>query len=141
MRDDGLGPSVVEALSDVGLPPGVAVVDGGTGGLDLLELMEGAERVIFVDAVNFGGEPGEIAVFAPDEARRLDLGPIASLHSIGLLDVLELGKALEIKLPEVTIVGVQPEIVATGLGLSSALQAKLPEVVKTVRDVLARNLS
>ncbi len=139
MRDDGVGPRVVEMLLQVGLPPEVDAVDGGTGGLDLLDLLEGAVRVIFIDAVDFGGESGQIQVFTPDAVRRLNLGPIASLHSIGLLDALELGGALGMALPDVKIVGVQPCEIAPGLGLSSALQSKLPEVIKTVLGLLPHN--
>lgn len=139
MRDDGVGPRVVEMLRQVDLPPEVEAIDGGTGGLDLLDLLEGAVRVVFVDAVNFGGPPGQIEVFSPDAVRRLNLGPIASLHSVSLLDALELGDALGMALPDVKIVGVQPFEIAPGLGLSPALQSKLPEVINTVLGLLPHN--
>jgi hydrogenase maturation protease len=141
MGDDAVGPRVVEALSKAPLPEGVAVVDGGTGGLSLLDLMDGAHQAIFVDAVEFGGTPGEIAVFRPDDVRRMDLAPIASLHGIGLLEALELGESLGLGLPEITIVGVQPDAVELGEGLSPAVQACLPDVTATVLDLLARNLA
>lgn len=48
---DAAGPRVFDALSRHPLPEGVELVDGGTAGLNLLGLVDGAERVIFVDAV------------------------------------------------------------------------------------------
>lgn len=51
LEQDAAGPKVFDALSRLPLPEGVDVVDGGTAGLNLLGLVDGAERVIFVDAV------------------------------------------------------------------------------------------
>ena len=48
---DAAGPKVFDALSQRPLPEGVELVDGGTAGLNLLGLVDGAERVVFVDAV------------------------------------------------------------------------------------------
>lgn len=138
--DDGLGPRAMEVLIESGLPPGVSVIDGGTGGLDILDLIEGAERVIFVDAVSFGGQPGDIRAFTPDEVRRLDGGRLASLHGIGLLDALDMARAIGLALPAtIQLVGVQPKTVATGEGLSPEIEARLPDVVRTVQDLLAMN--
>ena len=48
---DAAGPKVFDLLSQHPLPAGVEIVDGGTAGLNLLGLVDGAERVVFVDAV------------------------------------------------------------------------------------------
>lgn len=48
---DAAGPRVFDVLSQRPLPEGVEIVDGGTAGLNLLGLVDGAERVVFVDAV------------------------------------------------------------------------------------------
>lgn len=48
---DAAGPKVFDVLSQHPLPEGVEIIDGGTAGLNLLGLVDGAERVIFVDAV------------------------------------------------------------------------------------------
>ena len=50
--DDGIGPRVIEALQDRGLPSGVEVIDGGTGGLGLVNMLSCRQRVIIVDAAN-----------------------------------------------------------------------------------------
>lgn len=48
---DAAGPRVFDYLVARELPTGVEVIDGGIAGLNLLGLVEGAERVVFVDAV------------------------------------------------------------------------------------------
>lgn len=62
LGDEGLGVHIVEELNEINLPPNVEFFDGGTGGVSILNLMEGADKVIIVDAVLGGGEPGQIYV-------------------------------------------------------------------------------
>ena len=50
------------------MPSGVAVMDAGTGGLDLAyEVMRGYDALVIVDVSRQGGEPGTLYVMEPDE--------------------------------------------------------------------------
>jgi len=51
-RNDSAGLRVYDQLLRRDIPQGVEVIDGGLAGLDLLPLVEEAERVVFVDAVS-----------------------------------------------------------------------------------------
>src|SRR3990170_2803955 len=51
MGDDGAGIEVVNELQGSDLPEYVDVIDGGTPGVGLIDLMSGYSRVIVVDAV------------------------------------------------------------------------------------------
>lgn len=64
---DAAGPKVFDALSRERLPEGVDIVDGGTAGLNLLGLVDGVERVVFVDAVNGFLPHGGVTVMKPHE--------------------------------------------------------------------------
>lgn len=55
---DALGPRVHDLLAARVLPPGVELVDGGLGGLNLAPLADAAERVVFVDALEGFSPPG-----------------------------------------------------------------------------------
>ena len=77
VREDAAGPLVHDRLTAGKLPAGVAVIDGGLKGLDLMPFLEGAECTVFVDAL--AGEdlrPGihllSAAEAARDPARRFD---------------------------------------------------------------------
>ncbi|MDO3377755.1 hydrogenase maturation protease [Geoalkalibacter halelectricus] len=134
MGDDGVGIVAVERLAALDLPPGVEVVDGGTGGLTLLHLMEGAARVIFVDAVDMGRAPGAIACFDLNRVDVAEQGAL-SLHETGLPQVLALGRELGV-LPRVILYGVQPACVAPGTRLSPNVKDALPELVgRILREV------
>ncbi len=125
MQDEGVGVHVVRALEErYELPPELEVVDGGTSGLDLLPYIEGRDRVLFVDAVNFGKEPGSIGVLE-NEAIPALFGAKGSLHHLGLMDVLAAAQLLEVAPREICLIGIQPLNMAIGLELSGLLQGKL----------------
>jgi len=134
MGDDGMGIWVAEELRKA--PDEVLVLDGGTALLDVLEEVEGAERLVIVDAMSGDGPPGTVYVLSSD-----DLGKRKgrfSLHDMGVAEMLELGR-LMYRIPEdVVLVGVEPEHVGPGIGLSRTLREKLQEVVRVVAEV-ARN--
>ena len=50
LNDEGIGIHVVNALSEMEIPQGVDVLDGGTGGLALLETLQSYRELILVDA-------------------------------------------------------------------------------------------
>ncbi len=130
--DDGVGPRVVAELQRRGLPEGVAAVDGGGGGLDILRLLEGWERAIIVDAADIGRRPGEFVRFTPEEARLLPADLSLSVHTAGLADALALARALGQPLPSIVIYGVQPERMDWGEGLSPAVEETLPALLQAI---------
>ena len=68
LRDDGFGGEVARRLRDRPLQGDVAVMDAGTGGLDLAyEVMRGYDALIILDVSRQGGEPGTLYVMEPDE--------------------------------------------------------------------------
>lgn len=130
--DDGIGPRVIAELTRRGLPEGVTALDGGTGGFDLLNVLEGWERVVIVDAADVGREPGQFVRFTPREARLAGSADALSLHHAGLAEALALAEALGQPLPEIVIFGVQPAQIGWGEGLSPAVEAMLPTLIEAV---------
>ncbi len=104
--EDSAGPQVFDRLSNRPARPGVDVIDGGLGGLDLLWLMEGAQRVVFVDAVQGFGPPGRTVVLTADQAgqgARSDFG-----HAAGLAYALRvMDHVMEGPRPEVVVIGLE----------------------------------
>ena len=125
MGDDGAGIQVVNELRESDLPEYVDVIDGGTPGVGLIDLMSGYSRVIVVDAVR--GED----VFKYDE-NPLSLDN-CSLHEMELTSVLRLMKTLGIPIPEITIVGIPAVNIAPGIGLSEECRRYMQEAIKRLR--------
>jgi hydrogenase maturation protease len=129
LGDDGLGPAAVARLHDqYRLPPDVRVLDGGTLGLALLPYVEDADAVILVDAVRGEGPPGTFVRLAGD-----DVGPAVatrlSPHQIGVSDVLDGARWLDRYPPHVVLLGLVPESIELGVGLSEPVATALPEFI------------
>ena len=62
LGDEGVGCHVAHALEELSLPD-VKVIDGGTCP-DALQLVEGADKLVIVDAVKGGGMPGQVYRFS-----------------------------------------------------------------------------
>ena len=69
LSDEGIGVHVANELSTMELPPGVSVIEGGTDGFRLLNIITEADRLIVVDAVKGGAGPGSIYRFNVDEVK------------------------------------------------------------------------
>ncbi len=137
MRDEGIGVHAVLALQErFEVPPELEIVDGGTAGLDLLPFFEGRDRVLLVDAVDFGAEPGFIGELA-NEAIPARFGKNkASLHHVGLAEVLALAQLQNILPQEICLIGIQPASLDPGLELTGTVQEKFDALIARVRTKL-----
>lgn len=142
--DDGFGVAVARRLVDGQVPADVEVLEIGTGGIHLVqELLDGADGLVIVDAVDLGRPPGTVVVLEPDardlreatvEERRDEL---ADMHYATPDRAMTLARALDV-LPERTVlVGCQVED-PDGLGdeLSPVLEAGLGPAVGEVKTAV-----
>jgi len=102
---DAAGPRVHDRLSAQALPQGVELVDGGVAGLNLLHLVETAERVVFVDAVRGFAADGRVVVLDADEAA--EAGGDVFDHGAGLGYLLRMLPVACDAPPPVTVVGIE----------------------------------
>ena len=137
MGDDGLGIHVVAALKKEKLSPNVAVFDGATRAFDVLEYMEGSDRAVIVDSYKKGGTPGSIYRFSFDPSDEvLDNTLNLSMHDLTFLDALKAGKDIYRLPAEIVIIGVEPETLECGFGLSAELTRALPAILAAVKSEL-----
>lgn len=138
MGDDGLGIEAIERLRRLPLPPDIELVDGGCGGLTLLQLLEECERALIIDAADFGQSPGDIRRLTADEVIAWHSNTTRlSLHQSGFAEVLDCARKLG-QLPETALLLMQPQNLARGLGLSPPVLAALPRLLEmTAREVAA----
>lgn len=134
--DDGAGPRVARALAAEALA-GVTVTEC-TGEFDaLLDLWEGADAVVVVDAIRSGAAPGTL-VRIDAIAHRVPAPAGPSSHGFGLAEAIEFGRTLH-RLPPVLVVhGVEAADVTPGAGLSPAVAAAIPALVAAVRAEAVR---
>ena len=98
---------------------------------DLIGKLQGASKVIVVDAVRGGEAPGTIHkyTFTP---RKGNLSELPSLHSLKLSDILDLAMSSGILTCPVVIIGVEPKDNSLGIGLSPDVESALPKVIEAV---------
>lgn len=132
LTDDGFGVHVVRELQETPLP-GVGMFEIGTAILHGLSCLEGAQRVLVIDAVRGGRAPGTIYQF--DAATSATLPPGASIHALGLREALRFLPP-GCSRPTVTVLGVEPASLAYGLDLSAVVQAAVPRVVELARSIV-----
>lgn len=134
LSDDGLGCHLAAALRD-GAPAGVHVVDVGTSVIHLLDEIERADAVLFLDAFFGGGVPG--SMYLMDARELLVPRTHASLHDVGIASALRELKPCYAQKP-LLLFGVEPETVDYGTELSPTLRRGFPIMVETVQGILAR---
>ena len=134
MRDEGVGVKVVEYLQGKPLPEYVTILDGGTGGFNLLSIIQTYKRVIIIDATIGGEIQEEIKVLKPRFAS--DFPKTLTSHEIGLKDLIESAELLG-ELPEISLITINiQECKAVGIGISPELEKKFPEIYKTIQRIL-----
>jgi hydrogenase maturation protease len=133
MGDEGVGVHAVRALSGRPLPPGVECLDGGTGGLHLLEPVTRARRIVLIDATADGAPVGTVRRLRPKFSS--DYPRTLTAHDIGLKDLLDAafltGRDLDVTLFAVSI---EPPG-EMSLALSPPVAALLPGLVEQVLEV------
>jgi hydrogenase maturation protease len=138
MGDDGFGIVAIALVRERWRDsPSLALVDGGTWGMNLLPLIEGARRLLIIDAINRGLPPGSRIELERAEIPRY-LGLTLSPHQLDLREVLALAELRGTLPAETFAIGVQPERVELSLDLSPAVAAKLHGVVADIEDQLLR---
>ena len=141
-QDDGFGIVVIEALGAQGdLPENVTILETGIAGIRLVqELMDGYDVLLMIDAVQRGGEPGQIYLLEADVPTIDDYTFdernefLADMHFTSPTRAMMLAKAMNILPPQVYIVGCESAAHDDfALGLSPAVAAAVPRAVGRIQ--------
>ncbi|MFP5379946.1 MAG: hydrogenase maturation protease [Vicinamibacteria bacterium] len=145
-RDDGFGSEVARRLEARELPDGVAVIDFGTGGLDLAyQLMYGYDALLMVDVSRQGGDAGTPYVMEIDEhdvpGGAVQDGEVLNPHAMDPETVLRFIKITGGWPGKVVLVACEPQTVEQmGVGLSAvvadAVDRAVDLVLETARELL-----
>ena len=141
LRDDGFGGEVARRLGERELPPGVAVMDAGTGGLDLAyEVMRGYDALVILDVSKQGGEPGTLYVMEPSEdevAGGIEDGEVINPHGMDPQTVLRFLKASGGWPGKVIVIACEPaDVEEMGWGLSDVVSEAVDRAVNLVLDTV-----
>lgn len=135
LRDDQIGLAVVRALGPV--PSWVDVREASVGGMGLVEVFEGYDRGIIVDA-----EPDQVR--PPGTVRHMVLGrtgkqpTLRSAHDADLPSSLELARRLGMRVPDkVDVVAIAVrDFLTFDERMTPEVEACMPRAVALVRELL-----
>ena len=137
LSDDGIGIKAARALQKE-FQSQVDVVECSESGLALLDILEGYERVLLLDAILTGRHPpGTVLEFCTQDFPGT---VILSPHTTGIPELLQLAKRLGIHFPEeLYILAIEVEnLYELGGKLTPAVEAALPEFVARGRELIGR---
>ena len=138
LSDEGVGVRIVEALdASHDLPDGVEVLDGGTSGMDLLDMVADRDCLIVADAVNAAGPAGRLIRIEGENIKVL-FETRFSPHQLGLSDMLAALCLIDKAPRRVVIIGVVPQDLTLGLELSAAAAGGRDAAVSMIVDELSR---
>lgn len=135
-QDEGVGIHLLSKLRGR-LPENVELLDGGTSGLELLSFLERKERLIVLDAVDDGAEPGEIIEWSEKEIPKYTSGKL-SVHQMSFAEVLYWSHFIGAIPDEIIVIGIQPQSLNWGTGLTETVQRSLLEALEKVLNHLQR---
>ena len=133
LKDEGVGVHVVQALQKASLKGEPTIIDGGTCPETFYLLPQGIDKLIIVDAVRGGCEPGTVYRFTPQDIV-FRSGTVTSVHQLGLAEGLKMIAHTELNPKDVVIVGVEPKEIDWGLELSPELQDQVPRIIDLVQE-------
>ena len=137
LQDDGVGVHVIERLENEKLPSTIELVDGGTSTLDTLGFFLDYKKVIVVDCLKAGLEPGTIYKIKPEDIKNYKKENL-SIHDVQILDVVKMANMMD-KYPEVVIFGIEPEKISLNLEMTETMISKIPEIIFNIKKELQCN--
>ena len=136
--DEGIGVRVIEYLQQQTLPESVELVDGGTAGADMIDILTNRETVIIIDAVRSDKPAGTIMRFGPEDLMPQQDNPL-SLHELDIPQTLAMTHLLKCAPKNVICIGIVPECIIPGMNLSETLADLVPQISQIVLDSVYRN--
>jgi hydrogenase maturation protease len=137
LTDDGIGPKLVNELKSTRTSADIDFLNVFLGGLDILELIQGYEKVIFIDAIiTKDGIPGTVYHFKPADFK--ETLHLSNLHDANFLTALKLGRKMGMQIPEnIHIIAI--EIIEDRIfsdQLSPEMEMKYPEIFEEVSNLV-----
>jgi hydrogenase maturation protease len=138
LKDDGVGVEVANRLAEMPWPDNVSIIDAGTAIMSLLDVFIKNEKIIVVDCLKGGHEPGTIYRLNPEQLGAWQKESL-SLHDVQVLDMMKMA-ALFNSHPDVVIFGIEPHTLELNLGLSETMQERFHVLVEHVRQELVNTI-
>jgi hydrogenase maturation protease len=141
MRDEGVGVHLMRAVrASRHWPDDVEFIDGGAGGLNLLSVIERAEKLLVLDAAEMHLPAGEHRVVSPDSIADDSGRPRYTMHDLSFPETLRLCEQFSRRPREVIIFAIQPKSVDYDRQLSAELRAAMATLTRAAAECVREAL-
>ena len=130
LKDEGIGVHVARELAAQTFSFPVEIIEAGTVP-DCWQGDEPVSRLVVIDAVYGGSEPGAIYKFSPQDVE-FETCLMTSIHQLSFVESFKLSEITGIKPEKTVIIGIEPKEVAWGMELSDELRGRISDVIKIV---------
>ena len=138
LSDEGIGIHVVRYLDEHHADsPGVTFLDGGTLSFTLADPIAEHDNLIVVDAARLGEPAGTIRVLEGTELERYLSGNRASVHEVGLVDLLDISRLSGTFPQHLALIGIEPESLDWGEHPTAMVAASIPTAAAMALDLAA----
>ena len=136
LSDEGFGVRVVEYLQkNFTFPDNVALIDGGTLGVELTHFITGTRRLLIIDSIDGGAQPGKTFHLRDEEINKHFAQKI-SAHEVGIQDVLTMLELTGKKISHVELIGAQPFSLEASLDLTEPMSKLVPVFADKAVEIL-----
>lgn len=146
LSDDAVGVRLAREIGKelAGIPGLDVLEECSVGGLNILEVLEGYDRLIVLDSIRTtGGTPADWHRFTARALR--DTMNLNNVHDVNFATALELGRRMGMKLPsddEIHIFAVEVlDLMTFSEAMTEPLERAFPEfseaILKEIREILA----
>jgi hydrogenase maturation protease len=132
-QDDAVGLILARKVQEE-LGDQVQVRQESGEGAALMESWQNADAVILLDAVQTGGAPGVVCRLDAHAACIPARFFRCSTHAFSVAEAVELSRALGQLPPRLIVYGIEGGSFEAGIGLTSAVQRAVPEIVERIRE-------
>ena len=136
LSDEGFGVRVVEYLQEnYKFPDNIALIDGGTLGVELTQFITGTKKLLIIDSIDGNKPSGTLFHFEGDEIKS-HFSEKISAHEIGIQDVLTTLELTGKAIPEVIVIGAQPYSLEAGVELTPQMKTLIPTIADRALKIL-----
>jgi hydrogenase maturation protease len=138
LQDEGFGVHFVRWLSErYSATDEVRIIDGGTLGYALLDIVSGCRNLIVIDVLKVDDTPGSLYRFNKEEME-IHLPPPTTAHEVTFPDLLFKVELMD-ELPEVIFLCIVPEKYGDmKMEMTPLMREKFPAMEKLLLDELLR---
>ncbi len=141
MSDEGIGVRLLDAVKGArDWPEDVEFFDGGAGGLNLLDIIENAERLVVFDAAEMQLKPGAFRIVLPEQVVNDTPEHRISMHDVPFAETLKLCRRFT-RCPEfIRVLAIQPKTIDFGRKLSEPITSAFDTLLEAAVDLVNKCL-